>query len=74
VTWILADAASQAFNSPVQREIMLVLHDSAWVGLRDSLAVGAAAVVLSLVLRSFAPRESTSTAFHSSSPPDWPVA
>jgi hypothetical protein len=73
-TYVFAGFLSNAFDSPVDREAMLILHDGAWIGLRDCLAVAVTSVcVLSIVSMLSRPRyverawpASTST------PPDVP--
>jgi hypothetical protein len=41
--WFIAEAGSGLFAGAVDREIMLVVRDGAWIGLRNSLAVAVAA-------------------------------
>ena len=73
--WIGFEAAANALASPVNREVVLVLRDGAFLGLRDSLAVGVVATVVFVVMRSLAgERTYERKAVRSSSPPDWPVA
>jgi hypothetical protein len=45
--WLIAGGSGSAFESSVDREIVLILRDGAWLGLRDALA--AAAVILALL-------------------------
>jgi hypothetical protein len=49
--WIAAQFASGVFDSPVDKEIMLILRDGAFIGLRDSLAICAVVGALIFVLR-----------------------
>jgi hypothetical protein len=42
--WALMEATSGLFSGAVDRETILILRDGAWLGLRNSIAVGVAAV------------------------------
>jgi len=48
--WLLAQAGNAALDSAVDREIMLILRDGAWIGLRDCLAVAVAGVAVRVLL------------------------
>jgi hypothetical protein len=49
--WILATLADSVLESGVDREVMLMAKDGAFMGLRNSVTAGAAATALMLVLR-----------------------
>ena len=49
--WISATLAGSALESGVDKEVMLVARDGAFMGLRSSITVGAAATALMLVVR-----------------------
>ena len=49
--WLLASAAGAAIDGPVDREILLIARDGAWLGLRNSFATGIAAIAFGLLLR-----------------------
>ena len=49
--WVLAQAGSNALDGAVDKEIMLILRDGAWIGVRNSLATAAAAGALLLLMR-----------------------
>jgi hypothetical protein len=49
--WIFATLADSALESGVDKEVMLVARDGAFMGLRNSITVGAAATALMLVLK-----------------------
>jgi hypothetical protein len=49
--WIFATLADSVLESGVDREVMLIAKDGAFMGLRNSVTVGAAATALMLVLR-----------------------
>lgn len=57
LTWLIAGGAGSLVDSSVDKEIVLILRDGAWLGLRDSLAVAAMALALMHLQRSLlAPR------------------
>jgi hypothetical protein len=45
--WLLAQAGNSAMSSPVDKEIMLIIRDGAWIGVRNAAAV--AVICLTLV-------------------------
>jgi hypothetical protein len=49
--WILATLADSVLESGIDKEVMLVARDGAFMGLRNSVVVGAAATALMLVLK-----------------------
>lgn len=49
--WILATLAAGALESGVDREILLIAKDGAFMGLRNSVTLGAAATALMLVVK-----------------------
>jgi hypothetical protein len=72
VSWLLATAIGSSMDSAIDREIMLMLRDGAWIGLRNSLAI----VVVSgslLILQVGRPGRRLETAYWPASfPPDSP--
>jgi len=55
--WLIAGSIGSLFASSVDKEIVLILRDGAWLGLRNSLAVAAILLALLFLWRSlFAPR------------------
>ncbi|HWC28784.1 MAG TPA: hypothetical protein VG845_01770, partial [Dehalococcoidia bacterium] len=44
IVWVLAEFGSSTFDGAVDREIMLILRDGAWLGLRNALAVAVMSV------------------------------
>jgi hypothetical protein len=52
LAWLLARSAGSLVASSVDKEILLILRDGAWLGLRDSLAVGAILLALLFLWRS----------------------
>jgi hypothetical protein len=44
LAWLIAGILSRAFESAVDREIMLILRDGGWLGLRNALALTAASL------------------------------
>jgi hypothetical protein len=44
LVWLVASSGGSLFDSAVDREIMLILRDGAWLGLRNSLAVAVIAL------------------------------
>jgi hypothetical protein len=49
--WTLAQAGSNAVNSAVDQEIMLIVRDGAWIGVRNALAAAAASGSLLFLTR-----------------------
>jgi hypothetical protein len=49
--WVFATLAGDVLESGVDKEVMLVARDGAFMGLRNSITVGAAATALMLVLK-----------------------
>jgi hypothetical protein len=70
-TVLLAEAGSNAFGSPIDKEIALIIHDGAWIGLRDSLAVAAVAGGLLLMIRLLNPQTER---WREAPPPEAPSA
>lgn len=55
--WLFAGVAGSMFDSAVDKEIVEILRDAAWLGLRNSLAAGAVLLALLYLYRSLlAPR------------------
>jgi hypothetical protein len=55
--WLVAGVIGSMFESAVDKEIVKILRDGAWLGLRDSLAAGAVMLALLYLYRSLlAPR------------------
>ncbi len=55
--WLVAGGAGSMFDSAVDKEIMLILRDGAWLGLRNSLAVAAISLAVLYLWRALmAPR------------------
>jgi hypothetical protein len=48
--WLLAQLGEALAASAIDREIMLILRDGAWIGLRDALAVVVAGIALRFLL------------------------
>jgi hypothetical protein len=46
LAWLVARAIGSSFDSAVDQEVVLILHDGAWLGLRNSLAAGAILLAL----------------------------
>jgi hypothetical protein len=76
--WAIAGTAGGFFDSPVDKETMLILRDGAWIGLRNSLAVTAIAasllVVISMVTRQRVEERTWPAPVEAESPPDYPSA
>ncbi len=53
VVWTLAGVASGALDEPLNREVLLILRDGAWIGVRDSLAVTGAMFAFFLLAAAF---------------------
>jgi hypothetical protein len=72
---LLAQAGRAMLDSAVDREIMLVLRDGAWIGLRNGLAVSIATGCLTLLLRRPG-RRTANSPWHITrpTPPDTPSA
>lgn len=73
--WLLAQAGSGAFSSPVDKEIMLILRDGAWIGVRNGVAVAVIGVTL-VFLSSLIARQRQEDAWRgkpTSPPPDAPT-
>ena len=49
--WLLATAGARVIDSGVDKEVMLIARDGAFMGLRNSVAVAAASIALMLVMR-----------------------
>jgi hypothetical protein len=49
--WVLATLAGGALESGVDKEVMLIARDGAFMGLRNSITMGAAATALMLVVK-----------------------
>ncbi len=47
--WVFARAINGLFSEPVNREIVLIARDAAWIGVRDGLAITVAAFVFFLL-------------------------
>jgi len=57
VVWLVAGGSGSVFEGAVDKEIVLILRDGAWLGLRNSLAAGAALLALLYLYRALiAPR------------------
>jgi len=57
LVWLVARGAGSLFDSSVDREIMRILRDGAWLGLRNSLAVAAISLAVLYLWRALmAPR------------------
>jgi len=48
--WLLAEAGETALDSAIDREIVLILRDGAWIGLRNAAAVAAAGLAIRALL------------------------
>jgi hypothetical protein len=75
--WLLTAATSNAFSSAVDREIVLIVRDGAWIGLRNSVAVAAASLALLLLMRWLSSQQQTADDWEpnqaaTSQPPDAP--
>ena len=62
--WAFARLIGPAFDSAVDREVMLILRDGAWIGIRNSLAVAVAALAILFLTNASARRRD----LHSFSP------
>lgn len=51
LVWLMAGAGNSVFDSSVDREIMLILRDGAWLGLRNALAVAVIALAVMYLWR-----------------------
>ena len=49
--WLLASAAAGSFGAPVDKEVLLIVRDGAWLGFRNAFAVFAAALGLVIIFR-----------------------
>ena len=49
--WLVAGTGNSVFDSSVDREIMLILRDGAWLGLRNALGVAAIALAVMYLWR-----------------------
>lgn len=57
IAWLVAGGIGSMFESAVDKEIVLILRDGAWLGLRNSLAAGAVLLALLYLQRALiAPR------------------
>jgi hypothetical protein len=73
--WLLASALSSSYSSPVDKEIMLILRDGAWIGVRNAFAVLGASLGLLFIFRFLEderPRQALSS--RTIYPPDSPFA
>jgi hypothetical protein len=66
--WIGAVLIAPAFEGAIDREIMLIARDGAWVGLRNSLAVAIAAIAILVIVNAL--RHERRYAPMTSSPPE----
>ncbi|HLF08287.1 MAG TPA: hypothetical protein VI789_02930 [Dehalococcoidia bacterium] len=57
LVWMLTDAIHSSLSAPVDQEIVLALHDGAWIGLRNGLAVAVVMAGMHILLASFSNRD-----------------